>query len=576
FGDYEWNPLGRDIMSSSLPYPVLEVESEAKAKEFLDLARKNEHAPAEATFGVVYRGAMDYYFGPAKMDSITCLNFRNIYGDRSPKCLPVGGQSAWGVKGDLSSPRPAIVAMASMDTTSFSHVYAPGANAGASGLVALLAAADALKTIPSSALKKNIVFSAFQGESYGFVGSRRFLADLKQAKASPHGVCASPITTPTPFGSSHCASPVRSSLAFTSLSLDSIDLAVHVDQVAQGNAWFVHPNPNAASKAVVDALTNAPSAKSRVQVSTATAALPPGPLVSFLNDQEFGNASLASAVLSGYDTAFSSTYHSRRDTNTSNADAAENIATAAQVLAEALFASSAAVAGSELLASIQVNATLVRALWTCITTQWNCPLMQAMSKPAVASMNEYLAFTATSSPSFVEPVSLYTSVYSDNRMPTVVVNKSYVVADLGDMKWDSAFKLHLYPNAYETFTRAFLASALRDVDPHAPACASNKDCNMDGGDECVYPGVCSRRRAYFHDALSPGLKREPTVGHYTVVNASMPLWTEPNWMTLGTFVYPDPGTTIGYVALGTGAVSIVVGYVVARRFVAHFRKQKLL
>ncbi|RHZ25090.1 hypothetical protein DYB26_002709 [Aphanomyces astaci] len=575
FGEYAWNPSGRGVMSASLPYPVVEVASEAKAAEFLELARKNERAPVESTFGVVYRGAMAYYFGPAKMDSISCLSFKNIYGNRSPKCLPVGGQSSWGVKGDLSVSKPVVIAMASMDTNAFSHVYAPGANAGASGLVALLAAADALKTIPSSALKKHIVFAAFQGESYGFVGSRRFLSDIQQAKQMPKG-CAAPISASTPFGTSHCASPIRSSLAFADLSLDAIDIAIQVDQVAVADkGFFLHPNnpKTSSSESLVDALVNAPSAKGRVQPSTAASAVPPGPLVSFLNDREFGNASLVSAVLSGYDASFPDNYHSRWDTNTSDTAAAANIAQAAQVLAEALFASSAAVPGSELLASIAVNATLVSSLWTCIRTQWNCPLLQAYSKPAVATMNEYLSFTPASAPSFVEPVTLYTSVYSDNRMPTIRLNKSYAVADLADTKWDDAFKVNLYPNAYETFTRAFLASALRDVDPQAKPCVSNKDCT---DNECVYPGVCTARRAYFHDALSPGLKREPTVGLYEVLDKSMPLWTEPNWITLGTFVYPDPGTTIGYVTIGVGVVSAAVGYVLASRFVAHFRKQKLL
>ncbi|RHY14789.1 hypothetical protein DYB25_000868 [Aphanomyces astaci] len=117
------------------------------------------------------------------------------------------------------------------------------------------------------------------------------------------------------------------------------------------------------------------------------------------------------------------------DTNTSDT-AAANIVQAAQVLAEALFASSAAMPGSELLASIAVNATLASSLWTCI------------SSPGGGDHER--------------PVTLY----SDNRMPTILLIKLYVVADLADTKRDDAFKVNLYPNACETFTRTFQASAL--------------------------------------------------------------------------------------------------------------------
>ncbi|RHY90957.1 hypothetical protein DYB37_001883 [Aphanomyces astaci] len=41
----------------------------------------------------------------------------------------------------------------------------------------------------------------------------------------------------------------------------------------------------------------------------------------------------------------------------------------------------------------------------------------------------------------------------------------------------------------------------------------------------------------------------------------MQLWTEPKRIMLGTFVYPDPDTTIGYVMIGVGVLSAAVGYV---------------
>ncbi|KAH9101318.1 hypothetical protein LEN26_015746 [Aphanomyces euteiches] len=568
FGDYVWNPKGRGIMAQSLPYPIIEVESEASVQPYLDMARKNDNTGTGNTFGVVFKGLMEYYFGPSKMDSISCLNFKNIYGERSPKCLPVGGQSAWAVKGDLSIDKPLVVAMAPMDTTAFSQVYAPGANAGASSLVALLAAADALKSIASTSLKKHIVFAAFQAESYGFVGSRRFLADLQAS-------CATTVKSATPFGTSFCASPITSTLAFKQISLAKIDAAIAIDQVGQttNDKFYLHLNPKAtklSNSSILQWFTNAPSAKGNFNQSSVEA-IPPGPLTSFLNDKEYGNASLVSAVLTGYDSAFMPTYHSRADTN--NSIQADKVVQAAQVLAEALF-TAAAVPGTAVPSTISVNATLVADLMNCITSNWRCGTMKAYSKLLVTSMNDYLDFSDSSIPSYMQPVHLYTSVYSENRMPTIRVNKTTVEAKL-DQPWQDSFKLNLYPNAYETFTRAFLAASVADPNDSPKSCSTITDCGDDSLD-CIYPGVCVRRSAYFHDALSPGLEREVTYGLYKVVNESMPLWTEPNWGTLGTLVYPDPGNTIGYVTLGSGVVSIGLGYILSSRFLAHFRKQKLL
>jgi hypothetical protein len=46
--------------------------------------------------------------------------------------------------------------------------------------------------------------------------------------------------------------------------------------------------------------------------------------------------------------------------------------------------------------------------------------------------------------------------------------------------------------------------------------------------------------------LYTGLKRERTPGFYSIVNERAPLWTEPNWDTIGIQHYIELGPTIGY------------------------------
>ena len=67
-----------------------------------------------------------------------------------------------------------------MNSTAFCHDSARGADDSISGLVALLAAADTLSGVaPGNLPTRRIVFAAFQGEAYGAIGSRKFVADVE-------------------------------------------------------------------------------------------------------------------------------------------------------------------------------------------------------------------------------------------------------------------------------------------------------------------------------------------------------------------------------------------------------------
>ena len=73
------------------------------------------------------------------------------------------------------------MAVTSMDTTALFHQnICRGSDANQAGLIAFLAAMTALSSIKSTMqkLEKQIIFAAFQGESYDFVGSRKFVHDI--------------------------------------------------------------------------------------------------------------------------------------------------------------------------------------------------------------------------------------------------------------------------------------------------------------------------------------------------------------------------------------------------------------
>lgn len=575
-----WNPNGVGLMAQSLPFSVVLLQDAATGAEFMTRARRN----AESGAGATYKAFMNYYMGPKNMTSVKCLAFTNIDGDRSPKCDPIGGQSSWAVRGDTTSSE-IVLAMTSMDSNGLSHVLAPGANTGASGVVALLAAANALRALEDSAFDKKLVFAAFQAEKFGFVGSRKLLSDLANYAADPTGACAYPVSgSQSPYGSSFCTNPMQSSTAFAAqLALANISAAIAVDQVGilpESGNFSVHLNPNANDTSdLLAAFVDAPSANGQVARSSVTKALPPTPLLSFVNDGEYGKSDLVSAVLAGYDDTFSGqgTYNSRHDVL--DAVDADAVTQAAQVLAEALYTLAAANATSANMAKIEVNATLVSDMLSCISTDWTCDLMKAYSKPMLSTMITYLDLSKSSYPSYTKPVTLYSSVLDSDRSMLLMKDSSYYSLFNGTFA-DDTYRVRLFPNAYEVFTRAFLASSAisSTAASAATTCSQSQSCGDSGkGKECVYPGVCADQRAFYHEASDPGLKRTTTALLYDVVNASKPLWVEPKWSSdIGSYSFPDPGVWIGWITLAIGVVVTIASVALSKMLLESVHKMKLM
>ncbi|GMF58608.1 unnamed protein product [Phytophthora fragariaefolia] len=575
-----WNPTGNALLTQSLPFPVVMLQNASTGAEFTKRAEVNLQNGAGAT----YKAFMNYYFGPDEMNSLKCLTFTNIYGNRSPKCDPIGGQSSWAMRGNRKADE-IVLAMAGMDATSMSHVLAPGANTGASGLVALLAAAHALKALPDSAFDKKVVFAAFQAEKFGFVGSRKFLADLQKFTQDPEGACKYPVDdSSSPMGESFCTYPMLSSTEFANLKLANISYAIAVDQVGilpkSGN-FTVHVNPHANDTSdLIDAILNAPSAGSAVGEGN-TGSLPPTPLSSFVNDGEYGKRDLVSAVLAGYDESYTSekTYNSRHDEfSVLDVDA---VVQAAQILAESVFTLASSNATTAQKDKIEVDTWLVESMLTCITTDWSCDLMKNYSQYMVTTLIEYLSLTDSAWPSYSVPATLYPGPLDADRSMLVLKSSDGSYSSLFNETWsDDDYAVRLFPNAYEFFTRAFLASAMvpNATADAAASCSQSQACGDGGkGMECVYPGVCADKSAFHHEASSPGVTRTTTPLLYDVVNSSMPIWTEPQWASdIGSYSFPDPGVWIGWITLAVGVVVTGLGVAAAFMVLGSVQKMKLM
>lgn len=219
---YAWNSNGDGLVYSDLyGVPMAYVDSVEVSSQVRSVSQDSDkHGSIVAEF--------NYYMGPDESDSATCLGWTDVSDEEwSPKCLPVGGNSVWAVAGspevidaddNNDGQRPLVMVATSIDATSMFHDASPGANTAASNTLTLLMAAMILgKSVSDETLDglpNRISFGFFQGESYGFMGSRAFLRDV----AYPGFECDEEMTVAAVAkqsdGKKACLYPLRPSLDF--------------------------------------------------------------------------------------------------------------------------------------------------------------------------------------------------------------------------------------------------------------------------------------------------------------------------------------------------------------------------
>mmetsp|Transcript_42431 Transcript_42431/g.62163 ORF Transcript_42431/g.62163 Transcript_42431/m.62163 type:complete len:832 (+) Transcript_42431:116-2611(+) len=398
-GNYEWNPSGDslDIMDLySIPSVYV---SDADLSEYLikvsaglDLSGDDN---SSGKGGASTMAEFNYYMGPEGENSEGCLSWIDSDGETwNPKCLPLGGNSIWAVAGspedndnnNNNKKKELVMIATSIDGYSMFHDSSPAANAAASNILAALLAAKLIGEISDdtldASLSKRIAFGFFQGESFGYIGSRAFLRDayfdkfecqttdarfLEQEDGDDNAEEQESKAIPFEQGGQSCLYPLRPSMAFSDLG--DISLMLAVDQVGvlqTQNTLYVH-DANIASQnnddndvdCGDDFITNVMTsvmqnnnddgadntitvAQSSVEANdddNGNVPTPPSPLTSLL---QLSGGTIGGAVLTGYDQTFNKdgTYGSHLDNanyhgGNLNLDA---IAAAATVLARSAVA----------------------------------------------------------------------------------------------------------------------------------------------------------------------------------------------------------------------------------------------
>lgn len=633
--DYAWNANGGELTNKDMygiPQAYVSSESVSSSLSTVALSQSTDLSNALAAGNSAEGGEepvivaeFNYYMGPDDSHSKECLEWEDSDGTWRPKCLPLGGNSVWSFVGSppkesssssgndaenndgrkLDNAKDVILLGTGMDATSMFHDVSPGANSAASNILTLLLAAKMLGTVPDAtydALPKRIVLAFFQGESYGYIGSRSFLKDLSFPGFQCDEGKIVPAVQKEADKDGHregCLHPMRPDLDFLKLG-SSVAGMIAVDQVGvldDANNLFV--NSGGAEEGTFEYFLSGVLASSVPNGWTVAAAAaeedddgnypyPPTPLSSLL---QLSGGNVGGVILGGYDAAYAqkAAYHSHLDSNTTNRPVEmDSIAASATILARAAIAAayddgdldsdSAAAYALTLLPDplTSANETLLEVA-DCLLTNGNCDLFLSQGKMERTNHRETTGMDLGMGVPLGSPPSYYTSVYdASNGQAFVQVGTkwygSYEGDDYGKERGD-AFAVR--PSLLEMSVRGLLddylgrGSAKEDGTDMTEAdwvkcdksadCDSVPYCNV-ANDRAVCTGsevcVCSRSR--YHTALDEAIVPAPgnTTGHFLVSENDEGLsamYTEPYWSSsVGVRVYRDGGSKAGRWALGFG------------------------
>eukprot|EP00638_Chattonella_subsalsa_P004862 CAMPEP_0117754072 /NCGR_PEP_ID=MMETSP0947-20121206/12613_1 /TAXON_ID=44440 /ORGANISM="Chattonella subsalsa, Strain CCMP2191" /LENGTH=694 /DNA_ID=CAMNT_0005573095 /DNA_START=196 /DNA_END=2281 /DNA_ORIENTATION=- len=578
---YVWNPSGNALAWDGFDMPIVMVKEDS-VQEVYDAAAHNLKTGLDAY--PVYHANMEFYFGKADVTSVDCLGWEDIDGSRDPQCLPLGGQSVWATQG-VRDTRPVIMAVGGIDSAAMFHQMSFGANDAVATIVTILAAAEMLGRAEStmSALSSQIAFGLFQAEEWGYIGSRRFVADISSF------TCNNIVDgSKTDSGIDLCLDPLYPSLAFESLSLDDIEHVIAVDQVglkqsSSGTADLYVRGSDSASTlisslvAVGNEVSNDLTVAEAQASSSGTYDLPPSPATSFLN----ADSEISAALISGYNLEFTdAAYHTPYDEGT-RLDS-DVVALAAQFLAESLYVTAGG--DSSVGLGVDVDSGLVSELLSCMTQNSTCSLMEGYIHQDMANLKADTGLIVDYG--YTLPPMYYSGVFGSgvNGQPTF--SRNYDDGSLSYGRFTEEYDentdfVYTVPSSLETFIRAFLADKMAQGSFRASSCSTSDDCGycgdayFNGTQECVQ-GSCACRTAFFHMALDPGLEATESLSVFDIVDDSAPIVTEPNWKYIGVEVYPFAGDYICYLSVAIGAFVTIVSATTSLYLKKSLQKEKLL
>ncbi|KAK9765493.1 hypothetical protein K7432_006134 [Basidiobolus ranarum] len=514
---YIWNPKGNGMMYDSYNFPIFAINGiDTKSNDTLHLVLKAAEDNALKQFEHPLKAVQFNSFMYATTNSETCL--------RRGFCTPVGGFSVYST---LSSNiqhndgKPIVVLSAAMDSNSFFHDLAFGVDNNLSGMIGLMAVADALSKNPTmiTSLPKHILYTFFNAESWGYSGSSRFVQDISTAFT-----CQKPFSKATngcPYIKATCEYPCIRDNEFTKINFENIDSIIELNQIGKSGSaskdstFFIHKNDNSTSNI---SLANLIAKQSNGNIILADSdnvyrGLPPASVMSFLKKK-----AIPAAVITDFRSEVNRYYNSMFDNGQDMELVKNSICSVATTVAKSTLVQASGNLNLDT-STIQANCTLVQELLHCFGQNFSCPL----------------------------------------------VNRFYSMSNIGRLSYYPGVFQMGQPNVQSTFLYYFMSNLT--ASERGPGCKQRSDCK---DEQSCLAGTCISSLTKFHDAYGTGLKLTEE-GRFIVSDSSKPVWTESTWDPVGFQLFLVSSNSSQVIELVVGVlvcILSVVCVILARRYVA--------
>ncbi|XP_060067628.1 nicastrin-like [Ylistrum balloti] len=379
----EWNFNGNSMMFQDYAFPIFVMKDKSEVNYLIhDCFEKfnkpltKGHPRDYPLCAVELKDSMS-----GSKDSVTCIRRNNMQVNLNPEtyCDPLGDNNIVAPLKAVPSTKdyPAnsvIVAAARMDTFSMFENEYPGADSHVTGIVALLAVAEAIGKVKERIIQQNnskdILFTFLQGEAFDYIGSSRIVYDMENKKFPQEPVSGE--THVHPINLEHISHFVE----VNQLGLrDKGKLWIHTDPISVDSSRTISDEINEMIKNITDI---AGQVDLDLGETAATKPLPPSSVQRFLKKRQF-----PAIVITDHENEFTNKYYNSRfdravtiQADTSDYDIpteqAKQLTKVATTVARSLFL----LATGENATDIEADVTKVHHMLYCFLVNKSCDLFQ--------------------------------------------------------------------------------------------------------------------------------------------------------------------------------------------------------
>ncbi|XP_013790954.1 nicastrin-like, partial [Limulus polyphemus] len=461
----------------------------------------------------------------AAKDTETCMRRSNLAANLNPiqYCDPLSGRNVVMTlfPSNKSSPlteRSVIVVGARIDAFSLFDNAAPGADSAVSGLVTLMATANALallrkditKKMNEKNLTKNVLFIIFNGESFDYIGSSRVVYDM-QKKQFPV-VLKDDVNSQPALVELHHISHFLELAQVVPHSGGKQHLWIHTDPLSS-QVEKVNRSINYLTKILLKAGEN--SSRPDLSLAPWDKPLPPASLHRFLR----ADLDIPGVVISNHKDEFTNRYYNSiydfipniNDTEVLDI-LASNITALTSVITETVYE----LLTGERPTHIEVNETLVQGLLECYLANISCDLFRTISKLYEHAKKPYPLYVRVET-RHISPVIVYTKLLLAHLTGTILQNKTK-----DDCKAEESNEIYVY-------------NWIRGSDPNNT-------------------GVCVQSTTRFTLAQSPAFElKDWTSTEYST-------WTESVWTEISCRIFLKPSRVQEGVTFAIGIIILVISF----------------